>query len=186
MPYSYQTELQTSFIKKTPICYLVPTKRNPLPKDPRLVAKNPHHIPKNPRKCTKKPPKCTKKAPFVPIKNPTELARMDPHETNMHQQKHPFCQKIICLPCVRYTCGPLCTKKPTWLPLSLPKNHSMGYLGVSSFTPLSTTFRSTIRSVFFGVKIFPCSCFLPFLRCHLPSAIDCSPLTAKGTSRHLR
>ena len=46
----------------------------------------------------------------------------------------------------------------------------MGYPGVSSFPPLSTTLRSTIRSVFFWVKNFHCSRLLPFFLM-LPSAV---------------
>ena len=100
---------------------------------------------------------------------PTDLARMDLHKTNMHQQKHPFCgKKTTWLPHVCYTCGPLWTKKTTWLPPFVLKKRTMGCLGVSSCPPLSTTKRSAIKSVFWGVKTFHCSRLLPSLCCNVP------------------
>ena len=94
------------------------TLRNTKKKQRKLcfVPQNPRQLPKilpfgtqNPAVCTKAMPVCTKK-------EPTDLAGMDPDKTNMHRQKHPFCQKTTWLPHVCYACGPLCTTKTTWLP----------------------------------------------------------------------
>ena len=68
------------------------------------------------------------------------------------------------------TCATLvdCCVPKSQLGCPLSQKTRMGYLGVSSFPPLSTTFRPTIGSVFFGMKTHHCSRLLPFSCCHLP------------------
>ena len=74
---------------------VVPTKKNPT-----LYHRTPHFVPQNSPADTKKTPTMYQKTPFGPKKHPFaqkktpfDVARMDPHKSNMHQQKHPFYQK---------------------------------------------------------------------------------------------
>ena len=132
--------------KNPPFCTKPPPVR--YQKTPRFVPNTPPNVP---------PPVCTRKRPPTP----------HPHKTNM-QQNHPFYQKTTWLPHICYTCGPLCTKKTTWLPPFVLKNPRIGCLGIPSFPPLATTCRSAIRSVCFGGETFHCSRLLPFLCCTPP------------------
>ena len=106
---------------------------------------------------TKKPPTLHQKATKnVPKKNPSL-----PKNTLSTKKPpaFPMCATLVdrCVP----------KKKQLGCPPLVLKNPGMGYLGVSSFPPLSATFRSTTRSTFFAVKTFHYSLLL-LLCCHLP------------------
>ena len=96
---------------------MVPTNKNlGVPKKTRFVPKkNTTADIRLPPKMYEKPPVCTKKKPLF------DVAGIDPHKSNVHK-KTPFPpKKTSCLAHVCYTCGPLCTKTPTWLPLFILK-----------------------------------------------------------------
>ena len=106
-----------------------------------------------------------KAPPFVP-KNPDESHRNGPPQNQYAPAKTPFLQENH-LPSPNMLHLWMCTEKLPWLP-PFVLNPRMGYPGASSSPPLSTTFKPTIRSVFFGVKTFHCSRLLPSFSCHLP------------------
>ena len=109
-----------------------------LPKNAPLFAEKTHFVPPKSPAATKKSPKmyqpqCTQKPPYRRWRNGPPQIQYAPTKT------HFLPPKKIWLPHVSYTCGPLCTKKPTWLPPFILKNPRMGCLGVSSFPALSIT-----------------------------------------------
>ena len=73
-------------------------------KKPSVVYQNPsRQTPKKLPKSTTKLLKCTKKTPCLFQKKPIDIAGVDPHKSNMHQQKHPFYQKKqLSFPCMLY------------------------------------------------------------------------------------
>ena len=126
-----------------------------------VYQKTPRPIPKNP-KMYQKNPRFVHKIPLLTFRNGPLQNQYAPTKTCFLPKKTTY------LPHIYYTCGSLCTRKPTSLPLFVLKHPRMGHLGDSSFTPLSTTSKSTISSLFLGMKTFHCSLPLPFLYYHLP------------------
>ena len=130
-------------------CFALPERKPSAPQalvpttePPALYQKATHFVPKIP------PAKYHNNPPNVPKNPPSDLARMDPHKTNMHQQKDPFYQKTTCLPHVCDTCGPVVYQKANLVAPFQTRDAKMGYLRVSSFATRSTTFRSTITQPF--------------------------------------
>ena len=122
---------------------LVPTK-----KPFNLCQKTPHLISKNPEANTKKPPILCQKPSRLYQKTPRLYPKIPLVTLLEWTTTNPICtykntlstkKKNSYLPQVCYTCGPLCTKEPTWLPPFIQKKPRMGYLAVSSFPPLTTT-----------------------------------------------
>ena len=112
-----------TFNNNTPRRGVVPTKKEPhfVPKSPPLCTrKPPDRYQKTPQNVPKKPPNVPRNPRNVPKKPPIDVAGMDTHKCNMHQQKHSFYQKKkkqLSSPCmlhlwtVVYQKAPLQTKK---------------------------------------------------------------------------
>ena len=128
---------------------------------PVLYLKTPRQIPKNPKNVPTKPSNVPKNPPNVPKNPPIDVARMDSHKCNMHQQKHPFYHKKnqLSSPCMLHLWTFVYEKANLVAPFHT-KNPRMGYLGVFSFPPLSTTHTpllhpsKTLRTLTFSSMTF--------------------------------
>ena len=72
------------------VCDQVCTCGVPTNQPPTLYQKKTHFVQKAPEKCTKMYPKCIKEKPVCTKEPPIDVARMDPHKSNMQQQQHPL------------------------------------------------------------------------------------------------
>ena len=83
-------------------------------KGPHLEPKNPGHEPKNPQNVPKSPPFAPNKQSLLTLPEWTpRKIQYAPTKTLLLQKKN-SCLPHVCI--LIYTCGTLCTKKPTWLP----------------------------------------------------------------------
>ena len=152
--------------------HLVHTKKTHfVPTPPPPGAKKNQSVPKNPPKCTKKPPVCTKKTPStgLPEWTPTKPICTNKNTVSTKKKNRLASPHMLHLWTVVY-------QKDNLVASFVLNNPGMSYLGVSSFAPLSTTFRSAIRSVFFGVKNFPLQPFASLLMLPFAFSYHLTPL----------